>query len=200
MQVVCGECGQPFAAKSPKAKWCSDRCRKRNERRPSPSPTPARKSAPPAAQLDGAQAALLEQLTDSPPAPKTPAAPAAREAPPASDPNSSAEAPAEPPAPPEPPEPSEFEKATRLELERLGAVNTMLGQQAIVIARRVAGETESGSATATLSREHGRLMEQIEVRARKQQDPVEKARSAAPYVYRGSARPPEDSTPTAAAS
>lgn len=193
MQVVCGECGQAFAAKSPKAKWCSDRCRKRNERRPSPAP--AKKSAKPAPQLDGEQAALLEQLTDGPSAghqvPKTPVAPVADE---------EGSPPSEPAPPPEPPEPSEFEKATRRELERLGAVHTMLGQQAIVIARRVAGETESGSATATLSREHGRLMEQIEARARKQQDPVEKARSAEPYVYRGSARPPQDSTPAAAAS
>lgn len=189
MQVVCGECGEPFAAKSPKAKWCSDRCRKRNERRPSPAPV--KKSAKPAPQLDGVQAALLEQLTDGPSAdhqaPKTPVAPVADE---------EESPPSEPAPPPEPPEPSAFEKATLIELEALKATDTMLGQQALAVARRVAGDSESGAAVASLSREHSRLMEQIAVRAKEQRDPVERARSTAAYVYSGTAVP----APTAAAS
>lgn len=54
-----------------------------------------------------------------------------------------------------------FESATRDELKRLGKLSTMLGQQAIVLARRMSDETETGSAIAALSREHSRIMEAL---------------------------------------
>lgn len=67
---------------------------------------------------------------------------------------------------------SGFEKATRAELRQLGALDTMLGQQALAIAKRMAGETETGSAVATLSREHSRLMAELAARKVAAADPV----------------------------
>jgi hypothetical protein len=52
--------------------------------------------------------------------------------------------------------PQLFEIHTRTELERLGTLETMLGQQALTISRAMARET--GSPLASLSREHSRLM------------------------------------------
>lgn len=37
-------------------------------------------------------------------------------------------------------------------------VDTMLGQQVLIIARRMSSSEETGSALATLSKEHSRLM------------------------------------------
>ena len=34
MSVTCGVCGEPFEARSPRARFCSDRCRKRKSRDP----------------------------------------------------------------------------------------------------------------------------------------------------------------------
>jgi len=53
---------------------------------------------------------------------------------------------------------SDFEAATRKELVRLNKLDSMLGQQALVVARRLANGAETGSAVATLSKEHSRLM------------------------------------------
>lgn len=52
-----------------------------------------------------------------------------------------------------------FVAATLRELERLGAVGSMLGEQALVIAKGMA--RGDGSELATLSKEHGRLMAAI---------------------------------------
>lgn len=67
-----------------------------------------------------------------------------------------------------------FEKATRKELERLGKLDTMLGQQALVIAARMGSKGETGSAIATLSREHSRLMAAVKAGATPA-DPVAEA-------------------------
>jgi len=77
-----------------------------------------------------------------------------------------------PPAPKE----SAFEKATRLELERLKKVDSMLGQQALVIAKRMANGTENGSAVVTLSKEHSRLMAELGSKQGAAVDPVQAAR------------------------
>lgn len=68
----------------------------------------------------------------------------------------------------------DFEAATRRELERLGKVDSMLGQQALVIARRMGNATETGSAVATLSKEHSRLMSAVASGA-SVADPVDEA-------------------------
>lgn len=78
-----------------------------------------------------------------------------------------------------PPEPSPFEVATRVELERLRAVDTMLGQQVLTIARRMGRDSEAGATMATLSREHSRLMDLIEARAANANDPVNRWEAAA---------------------
>lgn len=54
--------------------------------------------------------------------------------------------------------PSAFEKVTLRELKKLGKLDTMLGQQVLIIARRMANGGETGSAIASLSRDHSRLM------------------------------------------
>lgn len=72
---------------------------------------------------------------------------------------------------------SGFEKATLAELSRLKKVDTMLGQQALVIARRMGDATETGAAVATLSREHSRLMAAVAAGA-SVADPVDEARQS----------------------
>jgi hypothetical protein len=57
-----------------------------------------------------------------------------------------------------PPPTSAFEEATRLELERVGQADSMLGQQVLIVARRMSSGAETGSALSTLSKEHSRLM------------------------------------------
>lgn len=70
-----------------------------------------------------------------------------------------------------------FERATEAELTRLKKQDTMLGQQALVIARRMGMADETGAAIATLSREHSRLMAAAAAGARTA-DPVDKARES----------------------
>lgn len=56
---------------------------------------------------------------------------------------------------------SPFELATRRELTRLKKLDTMLGQQALVLAKRMSSDHETGAAISALSREHSRIMEQL---------------------------------------
>jgi hypothetical protein len=112
----CETCRTRFEAKSTRARFCTDRCRKRAQRG---GAAPAKKAAPRKSRAM-----------------------------------------------------SGFEKATLAELRKLGAVDTMLGQQALTIAKRMAGETETGSAVATLSREHSRLMAELAARKVAAADPV----------------------------
>jgi hypothetical protein len=66
--------------------------------------------------------------------------------------------------------------ATTAELERLGSLETMLGQQVLIIARGMArGE---GSELATLSKEHSRLMANIAAGNKVADDPVADADEA----------------------
>ncbi len=66
--------------------------------------------------------------------------------------------------------------ATIAELRNLGALETMLGQQVLIIARGMArGE---GSELATLSREHSRLMAAIAGGKTVTDDPVADAEAA----------------------
>lgn len=76
------------------------------------------------------------------------------------------------PEPPRAPEASMFEIATRTELEKLGVADSMLGQQVLIVARRMSNGTETGSALATLSKEHSRLMGALGAGG-KQVDPVD---------------------------
>lgn len=67
---------------------------------------------------------------------------------------------------------SDFEIATRAELERLGKADSMLGLQVLIVARRMSNGTETGSALATLSKEHSRLMAALTA-GEKSADPVD---------------------------
>lgn len=60
--------------------------------------------------------------------------------------------------------------ATQAELSRLGSLDTMLGQQVLIIARGMA--RGQGSELATLSKEHSRLMANIAAGNTVADDPV----------------------------
>lgn len=66
-----------------------------------------------------------------------------------------------------------FVSATTAVLTDLGKLDTMLGQQVLIIARGMA--RGSGSELATLSKEHSRLMAEIESGKTIAADPVEEA-------------------------
>jgi hypothetical protein len=67
---------------------------------------------------------------------------------------------------------SDFVALTRDELRQLGRLDTMLGQQVLIVARRMSSGAETGSALATLSKEHSRLMAALGAGG-KQVDPVD---------------------------
>jgi hypothetical protein len=60
---------------------------------------------------------------------------------------------------PPPGPPTTFEISTWVELERLKRLDSMLGHQAMLVARAMAGQ--HGSALVALSKEHSRLMASI---------------------------------------
>lgn len=66
--------------------------------------------------------------------------------------------------------------ATERELERLGAMGTMLGEQALIIAKGMA--RGDGSELATLSKEHSRLMANIAAGNKVADDPLADADDA----------------------
>jgi hypothetical protein len=68
---------------------------------------------------------------------------------------------------------SKFEVATRQELDKIGQADSMLGQQVLIVARRMSSGAETGSALATLSKEHSRLMATLGAGAKAQVDPVD---------------------------
>jgi hypothetical protein len=66
--------------------------------------------------------------------------------------------------------------ATERELDRLGALGTMLGEQALIIAKGMA--RGDGSELATLSKEHSRLMANIAAGNKVADDPLADADDA----------------------
>lgn len=125
MKATCAFCGDPFVAKTRRARFCSDAHRKASSRQTGPVEGGSRSRRPPAGR----------------------------------------------------PKVSGFERATQVELTRLGKVDTMLGQQALVLARRLSADSETGSAIAALSREHSRIMETLGATV-EPEDEVSKARRA----------------------
>jgi hypothetical protein len=156
VQVTCEcGCGKKFEAQRSTARFSSATCRKRASRAPNravrtpkPKPKPKPKRAP------------------------APAAPRAKvkvvEAPPPIEPV--VELVVDEPAPEE--YESDFVLLTRQELTQLGRLDTMLGQQVLIVARRMSNGAETGSALATLSKEHSRLMAALGAGG-KQADPVD---------------------------
>lgn len=72
-----------------------------------------------------------------------------------------------------------FEASTRREVERLNMQDTHLGQQVLIIARRMA-QPETGAALVSLSKEHSRLMSAMgsTTSEARPADPVDEVRSA----------------------
>lgn len=113
MQVNCQQCGEPFEAKRSTAKYCSDKCRQRVQRR--------RNDPPPAAPVG-------------------------------------------------------LVATVRKELEQLGKSESYVGQQALIIAERMASAKETGSAVTSLSQELTRLMATAKAGAPAEEDEVARAR------------------------
>lgn len=74
---------------------------------------------------------------------------------------------------------SDFERLTRAELDELGKVDTLLGQQVLIVARRMARGGETGAAVVSLSKEHSRLMAELRRDGGEGDDPVTAARKRA---------------------
>lgn len=121
--VTCSGCGATFEGRNSRARYCSERCKKRGQRKPA-EPAGAKPGRTPAPSTSG-----------------------------------------------------DFVEATRRELIRIGRLDSMLGQQALVIARRMGSTDETGGAVASLSREHSRLMAAAALGSTPS-DPVEVARAA----------------------
>ncbi len=116
----CAFCGTAYAAKLSTSRFCSDRCRKRNERTP-------------------------------------------RDALSVSAPSSTAQ--------------SELVEAARRELGAVGQADTPLGQMALVLAGRIASGSETGAATAALSKELRAVMARVTREAPVGVDPVDELRA-----------------------
>lgn len=98
MLRACDSCGATMAAKSPRARFCSDRCRKRFSRSPTSK-----------APVTGIADVLVERHP--------------------------------------------LVVVTTQTLEDAGVLDTIAGQQAVSLARRIASPHETGSAVASLSKE-----------------------------------------------
>lgn len=110
MIATCGACGATFPTRSHRAKWCSDRCRKRAQR---------------------------GQVVEAPPtaAEPGPAAPHGQTV-----------------------ETVGLLERTQAELERLDMVRTVVGQHALLLARRMEADNETLSAVSTAGQQLTRLM------------------------------------------
>jgi hypothetical protein len=127
--VLCS-CGRVFRAKSPRARSCSSTCRSRDSR----------------AGLSGPNRPTVVTLPTRPaPAPLVPAPPVAAPATPAPVPDDDG------------PEP-ELVTTTRRELEDAGKLDTALGQQALLLASRMASPFASAAAVASLAKRHSDLI------------------------------------------
>jgi hypothetical protein len=75
-------------------------------------------------------------------------------------------------------------RSTRAELRKLGAVDTLEGAQAVLLATRIADPSENGSSVGRLMAELRVLMGELRA-AKPAADPVSEAQSAAFRVVRG---------------
>ncbi len=116
MQRQCDQCGKPFEAKRPTAKYCSGTCRTRRSRSGPPAPPPPVVDAGPS---DG----LISSV--------------------------------------------------RNELEKLQQVDSVLGQHALEIARRIVGAPGMNTGVASLSKELSRVMGEARSVSTVADDPVD---------------------------
>lgn len=118
MQRECDSCGKPFEAKRKAARFCSDTCRKRNQRAPKP------RAKDPSAMPSTDLVAVCER---------------------------------------------ELQAASRLD--------TVLGRQALELARRIASPHETGSSVASLSKEFRAVMEAAMEGVGLKADPLDELRA-----------------------
>lgn len=125
MRKTC-ECGTEFEAKRAAAKYCSERCKKRAQRRPGGTRTAKVVTLPPAAPVSSGSLAA----------------------------------------------------ATEAELDRAGRLGSAVGQAALALARRIdASHGETGSALASLVREHRATLAEAVKDAEVAADPLDELRS-----------------------
>ena len=135
MDKTCQECNEPFEAKRPSARFCSTTCRVRHHRKKGPRLPADVKRAAAAATIRAAKAEAGQTADHEE--------------------EHEAEATEEASASSDPPAPARaritVESTVYDELERAGKVATVLGQSALVLARRLDLPTmDTGSAVAAL--------------------------------------------------
>jgi len=73
--------------------------------------------------------------------------------------------------------PSELERATIRELEAVGRLESVAGQVALVLARRIGSRRESGAATASLARQFSATMDKALAGVERAADPLDEIRA-----------------------
>ncbi|MEV4902365.1 hypothetical protein AB0K08_13610 [Citricoccus sp. NPDC055426] len=149
MEVTCAECDEPFEAKRRTARFCSDKCRVRHHRKKGPKLPAAVKKAAAAAT---ARAALADDVPDFMPE---------------NIPDEENEEPVE----------ETVEATVRAELVKAGKHRTVMGQAALVLARRLDLPTmDTGSAVAALVKQLEATLETALAGAEEEEDELEKMR------------------------
>ena len=97
-----------------------------------------------------------------------------------------------PDPPPSPDGPPDVLGATRAELDRLGAVDSVLGCLLLVLAHRMDAGGDSGSGLAALSREYRSLFDKVTGMYALKGDPLDELRRRA--SRRRAAQPPRESS------
>lgn len=149
MEVTCAECNEPFEAKRRTARFCSDKCRVRHHRKKGPKLPVAVKKAAAAAT---ARAALDDADHDEP-------------------------LPTEPPEEDEGPVEESVQATVRAELVKAGKHRTVMGQSALVLARRLdLPAMDTGSAVAALVKQLEATLDAALAGAEEEEDELEQMR------------------------
>jgi protein-arginine kinase activator protein McsA len=152
LDVVCEECGEPFQAKTQRARFCSTAHRVRANRRPDKvgqakadadeaAATPAPRKRAGAKKAPAKKAAAKRSTTRKTKATEKPAAPST------------------PPAPTY----DTLAEQVKQSLTDLQALGTISGMAAVRVAQQIDRGRDSGAAVATLSRELSRLVGEAKV-------------------------------------
>lgn len=147
MQATCSECGKTFEAQRVSAKLCGPACRKRASRRNQVAGGQPRPVAPPR-PAGPPRIKVVEPPPDEPDAGDSGHSDASTLR-------------------------LSLLEATRRQLEDLGQVDSVLGQQALRLAERMMSPFDTGSALAALSKEFGRVMDTLVAQAPAQSDALD---------------------------
>lgn len=130
---TCEECGEPFVAKTKRARFCKDVCRVKANRRPT-------KTGRAKDDADRGRAAEVVELKVAPP-----------------------------PAAPPPDVDGGLAAQVRTSLQAAGALETVAGMAAVVLARQIERGQDSGSAVASMTKQLQTLVGQARAEAAPQQ-------------------------------